>query len=115
MSLTITSNTPGETIEDLQHALSDDWRTPRTKPEDKPATNGDAIPLDKLPQKQFNEIRDQQVRDNKDAARIALEGDDRELYRAKGSGKLERRIDKVTKNWRTEESRGSQWKENWRN
>ena len=96
MSLTITSTTASDS--ELRHAVSEEWRTPPAKSEEKPATNGDAVPLEKLPQKQFNEIRDQQARDNKDAARNALEGQDRELlYRSKGSGKLERRIDVVTK------------------
>ena len=103
MAITLTSTT--ESLAELTRvASSDDWRTSPAKPEDSPATNGDAIPLDNLSPQKFNEVREEQIREHKDAARNALEGEDRELYRAKGSGKLERRIDKVTKNWRTEES-----------
>jgi hypothetical protein len=103
MTFTLTSTT--ESQENLNRAASDTWRTPPpAKPE--PAKSGDSAALDQLPPKQFNAAREEQIRESKDAARAALEGDDGEKrYRNKGSGGLRRRIDTVTKNWRTEESR----------
>jgi hypothetical protein len=107
MSLTIASTTSPQSH--LDAAVSDSWRTPpppADKPKDPASTTNGEIPIDKLPPKEFNAAREEQVRESKDAARAALEGDDGEKrYRNKGSGGLRRRIDTVTKNWRTEESR----------
>ena len=102
MALTITSTTSPES--DLQHAVSDSWRTAPIKPEEAPATskNGDVIPLDKLPAKKFIEVRDQEVAEKKEAGPEFLQGEENGKP---GKTGWQKRIDKVTRNWRTAESR----------
>ena len=101
MAIVLASTT--ETAENLQHGVSDGWETPPEQPEEKAAPTNGAIPLDKLPPKQFNAVREEQIRDDKDAARDALNGEV-ERHGRKGGG-VEKRIAKAVKAWRTEESR----------
>jgi hypothetical protein len=105
MSLTLSSTT--ESLENMNAALrpGEEWKPPPEKPKE-PASTGET-PVDQLPPQEFNEQRDRAIRENKDWARDRLNGGENEnrkkMYR--GNGGVDKRIDRLTKNWRTEESR----------
>jgi len=100
MSITITSTTSSDS--ELQHAVSDSWRTPPT-PETKESKSGESIPLDKLPPKKFNEVRNEQVREKKEGARDSLNGEE-QRYRHKGAG-VQKRFDRLTAQRAAEQAR----------
>lgn len=103
MSLTISSTTPGETLEDLQKAVGDDWRNPPAQEDLSLANKNGELRLDKLPAKKFIEIRDQQVAEKKDTGPEFLQGEENGKPGHKSG--YEKRISKLTKNWRAEQSR----------
>jgi hypothetical protein len=94
MPLTLVSTTESQANLNAAVSATDSWRTPPQQPEPRETKDGDAIPLDKLPPKKFNEVRDEQVRENKDAARKSLNGEEGNKP-GQRSG-WQKRIDKIT-------------------
>jgi hypothetical protein len=99
MSLTLASTTEPQTH--LDAAVSDDWRTPpAAQAEPKENSNGDSKPIDKLDPETFAKVRAEQIKARKEAEwefRMGEEGG------GQSKSKFQKRIDKVTRNWRESE------------
>lgn len=66
MTLTINSTTSSDA--ELQHATSDRWREPFVPPGTEPEPQQkepETVPLDELSQKEYNAVRDEQERENR--------------------------------------------------
>src|SRR5271155_5183366 len=99
MSFTLVSSTDSQ--ESLNAAASENWRAAPVPPP-VPAVPGE-IPAS-LPQKQFNEVREEEIREKKEAGPEILQGEE-ERSGKPGRNGYQKRLDKLTKNWKTAESR----------
>lgn len=104
MALTITSTTPGETQEMLSHAVSEDWRTPPSKPEPKENGKEDSIRVDELPPKEFAKVREEQIKSRKESEWEFRRAEENGGKSHKGGG-LAKRIDRLTAQKAAEQAR----------